>query len=446
MGKLVLLSFAVGALFILSSYADAARQHEKFSQGTYYDQTQLESEKPVEVETTTTNPEETIPTDQKDKQPTELPQPDPVSTTIPDRYPNGYPGQEQYNSPLPGDQANSQSQFQGYKGGAQYSAKPTDDDSASKETVYDRYPRGYYPQDSPVSNNNEVDPQGQYQDSRYTSYSETTQTKEDQPKEDFSNRYVNGYYGKANLEARTQGENDPYRSYSTEVRFNTDDKQGVNFNTEPASEDPSNRYPNGYYQFRSGNSDDATNEPKVSNYNQQNQYQQDQSRQGQYQQNQFHYSQFPENQPKYGYENMQGDFSATLQGSEVPFELTGGACPSEYWVSKPQSWPKFFNMHSTVVDAFGEKAKPVYGEITIMDALTDTRSEPYSKLVHNACTAILNSYSRAHYKLKHTQVIESFNSALASPEAAKQQADLFQEANVSILFAFVFVVLLSLLA
>ncbi|KAL3695135.1 hypothetical protein R1sor_008786 [Riccia sorocarpa] len=415
MGKLVLLSFALGALFILSTYAEAARQHEQFSQGTYYDQTQLESEKPVQVETTS-NPQET--TDQKDKQPTELPQPDPVSTTIPDRYPNGYPGQEQYNTPLPGDQANSQSQFQGYKGGAQYSTMPADPDSASKENVYDRYPRGYYPQNNPVSNNNEVDPQGKYQNSRYTSFSETTKPKEDQAKEDFSNRYVNGYYGTANLEARTEGETDPYRSYSTEVRSNSDDKQGVKFSTDPASDDPLNRYPNGYYQFRSGNSD-STNEPKVSNYNQQNQFRQ----------SQFHYNQFPDNQPRYGYENMQGDFSGALQGSEVPFELTGGACPSEYWVSKPQSWPKFFNMHSTVVDAFGEKAKPVYGEITIMDALTDTRAQPYSKLVHNACTAILNSYSRAHYKFKHTEVIESFNAALASPEAAKHQADDFAEAN-----------------
>ncbi|KAL2636070.1 hypothetical protein R1flu_007549 [Riccia fluitans] len=407
MGRLLLLSSAVMALLIFSSYASAARLHEKFSQGTYYDQTQLEAEQPVKIETDN-NPQEVDPKVQTDPQetskPTDLPQPDPVDTTIPDRYPEGYPGQNQYNQQLPGDDANPESQYQGYRG-SQYSTVPTETDpKKTEETIPDRYPHGYYPED-----NKDVNPESKYHNNFAFNPTEN---------EDFSNRYANGYYNTADLEARNQ---------PGEVRFNYDPQQqhpGMNFNYNPDTtvqdpEDLTHRYTEGYYPYRTADTH-TTTEPKVNNY---------------YQQNQFRYSQFPENQPRYGYENMQGDFSAQLQGNEVPFELTGGACPTEYWVTNPQRWPKFFSMKSTVVDAFGEKARDVYGEITIMDALTDTRAEPYSKLVHNGCTAILNSYSRAQYKLKHTQVINQFNGALVSPEAAKEQAKVFEEANVSVFSA-----------
>ncbi|KAG6542818.1 hypothetical protein Mapa_015722 [Marchantia paleacea] len=133
------------------------------------------------------------------------------------------------------------------------------------------------------------------------------------------------------------------------------------------------------------------------------------------------------------YDQSQNNYAQDMKTNNVdvmPYELTGGGCPTQYWISNTHRWPTFFNVKSTIGDAFGTSATKVYGEMTILQALLDTHDDGYHSLGRNGCTAILNAYSRSQYKFSHQKVIENFNAALVSNKAAARQAAMFDEANL----------------
>ncbi|BFI34228.1 hypothetical protein AXG93_1862s1240 [Marchantia polymorpha subsp. ruderalis] len=135
------------------------------------------------------------------------------------------------------------------------------------------------------------------------------------------------------------------------------------------------------------------------------------------------------------YDRSQRNYAQNMKTNDADFmpvddQTTGGGCPTQYWISNTHSWPTFFNVKSTIGDAFGTPAAKVYGETTILQALLDTHDDGYHSLGRNGCTAILNAYSRPQYKFSHQMVIENFNAALVSNKAAARQAAMFDEANL----------------
>ncbi|CAM6091950.1 unnamed protein product [Calypogeia fissa] len=115
----------------------------------------------------------------------------------------------------------------------------------------------------------------------------------------------------------------------------------------------------------------------------------------------------------------------------IPIEMTGGGCPTQYWIHNTQRWPAFFTVKTTVGEALGTPAAKVFGQVTLLQALLNTRPDGYTTLLRSAAAAILNSYSRSHYKFSHVEVIELFAKALESSQTAAKQAAAFEEANVS---------------
>ncbi|KAG6550769.1 hypothetical protein Mapa_007673 [Marchantia paleacea] len=404
MGRLLCTALVV--LCVFAATAKAARHHEAFSQGTYYDQNQKiteQSEKVVSTENTPVENAKETPIDTN----TPAAPVDETPTGVPDRYPHGYPGSEQYNTQVMAEDTDPEARYSGYKTtNVQYNSVANTENQDTNTVVPDRYPHGYPGDENPLYST-QTDSEAKFEQGKYVSYSSQSQDVNNDASTQIPNRYPHGYYGNADIEAETQGEADVYSSHQTDnhVKFSANDK------TVDQSQVVPERYPHGYYP---GLNEDTQTDSQLSTA----------------QKNQVNFQQY-NNQPRFGYEGIQGDFSTQLQGSEIPFELTGGACPTQYWISNPQKWPKFFNIKSKVTDAFGEKAAKVYGDTSLLDALTDSRAEPYSQLVNSAATAILNSYTRVQYKYKHPKVIESFNAALVTPEAAKKQAADFEQSNVS---------------
>ncbi|BBN04356.1 hypothetical protein MPTK1_3g03900 [Marchantia polymorpha subsp. ruderalis] len=418
MGRL--LCTALVALVVFAAAAEAARHHEAFSQGTYYDQNQKITDQPEKVQSTDTTPV-TVDNNAKDT-PIDTNTPattvDETPSGIPDRYPHGYPGSEQYNTQVMAEDTDPEARYSGYKTtNVQYSSVSNTETQDSTTVVPDRYPNGYPGSDNPLYTT-ETDPEAKFEQGKYVSYTSQSQDVNNDATTQIPDRYPHGYYGNADVEAETQGEADVYSSHQTDnhAKFSVNDKT-VDYNSQTQTQPTvvPDRYPRGYYP---GLNEDAQTDSSLTTA----------------QKNQVSFQQY-NNQPRFGYEGIQGDFSTQLQGTEIPFELTGGACPTQYWISNPQKWPKFFNINSKVTDAFGEKAAKVYGDTSLLDALTDSRADPYSQLVNSAATAILNSYTRVQYKYKHPKVIESFNAALVTPEAAKKQAADFEQSNVSVFSA-----------
>lgn len=116
--------------------------------------------------------------------------------------------------------------------------------------------------------------------------------------------------------------------------------------------------------------------------------------------------------------------------SGTPFVASGAGCRSAYWVENVEMWPQFFTVKSTVGDAFGAPATATFGQTTLLQALLKYGSDPYDELVRSGCTSLLNSYNRGAFRLSHMKVIEQFNAALGSPEAARSQALAFETENV----------------
>jgi hypothetical protein len=109
-------------------------------------------------------------------------------------------------------------------------------------------------------------------------------------------------------------------------------------------------------------------------------------------------------------------------------------CPSNFWATHTQQWPKQIKITTKVYEAFGgvnlkKNLEIIYGTTTVFQALLDTRVDPYSKLLRNAVAALLNAYARPAFTMKPRQVSKLFHAALASKAAAAAQSQKFENEN-----------------
>jgi hypothetical protein len=132
------------------------------------------------------------------------------------------------------------------------------------------------------------------------------------------------------------------------------------------------------------------------------------------------------------YSSFTGDFQTMpYPSSGTTFVANGAGCRTAYWADHVSAWPAFVPVTAKVVDLFGEKASATYGDMTILEGLLQHKTDPYSALLTSSCTAILNAYTRGEYPIPHIKVIELFNAALVSKDAALKQATEFETENIA---------------
>lgn len=70
--------------------------------------------------------------------------------------------------------------------------------------------------------------------------------------------------------------------------------------------------------------------------------------------------------------------------------------------------------------------------MTLMQALVNPNHDEYSALARQGTASLLNAYTFQGFQFTPLQVREQFNAALVSPEAAGQQALVFEQANLAV--------------
>ena len=70
--------------------------------------------------------------------------------------------------------------------------------------------------------------------------------------------------------------------------------------------------------------------------------------------------------------------------------------------------------------------------MTLMEALVNPNQDEFSALARQGTASLLNAYTFPNFAFTPAQVRENFNSGLESPEAARHQASLFEQANLAV--------------
>ncbi|CAM6129418.1 unnamed protein product [Calypogeia fissa] len=372
---LALVIFFLGA----SALTAEARNHENFAASSYY-----ETDKSIAIpkDTTATSSDTSV---------------DPTNVDPNNRYPSGYPNQDHQYNAVTGkydDQEQSKTTTTG-ETGTQSSDKTTTTgtaDTTTGGTIPKRYEAGY--------NNGHGPNPSSFQ--QYNTGNQQNNQQYNQPDEftfdPVEGRYKNGYYpsssyaGGARKSSTTYGTNGGVSLTSQNSNQQTNSLQG----------DLMHRYEQGYYPR-------SSNTQQGSMFNQQG---------------------FSQTRPV-TYSSYTGQFSTMpYPNSGVPFVASGAGCRTAYWVENVHMWPSFFTVKSTVGDAFGAQATTTFGQTTILQGLMKYGNDPYNELLRTGCTSLLNSYTRGAFSVSHMKVIEQFNAALVSKEAAKTQAMAFETENV----------------
>ncbi|KAH9290498.1 hypothetical protein KI387_034615 [Taxus chinensis] len=117
---------------------------------------------------------------------------------------------------------------------------------------------------------------------------------------------------------------------------------------------------------------------------------------------------------------------------EVPMKGTGdGSC--DFWSSNFGSWPDILSTMSTIASIFGKPASSMFpSSMTLLQALQNSNSDPYSSLLKQASASMLNAFVYKNFKFSPEDVKAKFGAALTSPRAAGAQAFQFAQANLSL--------------
>ncbi|EXB92424.1 hypothetical protein L484_021408 [Morus notabilis] len=101
-----------------------------------------------------------------------------------------------------------------------------------------------------------------------------------------------------------------------------------------------------------------------------------------------------------------------------------------YWRNHPQLIFGVLGWWGTLGNAFGVPTVPGLGSnISLKDALSNTRTDGYGELCRQATASLLNSMIDNRFAFTTKQVRENFIAALGSNKAAAHQASLFKLAN-----------------
>lgn len=105
-----------------------------------------------------------------------------------------------------------------------------------------------------------------------------------------------------------------------------------------------------------------------------------------------------------------------------------GTC--NFWGSHPDYLPSILSFFSTISDLFGGGFSPVFrADMTLQEALTNTRRDGYGSLLREGSASLLNSLVNKNFVLSTQEVKQKFNAALSSNHAAAVQATKFKSAN-----------------
>ncbi|KAL0907389.1 hypothetical protein M5K25_021797 [Dendrobium thyrsiflorum] len=110
-----------------------------------------------------------------------------------------------------------------------------------------------------------------------------------------------------------------------------------------------------------------------------------------------------------------------------------GRCTPQYWSSRREAWPKSLPQDSSVSKVFGSMLLERYEpKLTLLDVIQrndDNGGSIFIKLVKQASTALLNSYTRPDYPYNPWEVKALLLEAIFSEEDAASQAEVFSQAN-----------------
>lgn len=70
--------------------------------------------------------------------------------------------------------------------------------------------------------------------------------------------------------------------------------------------------------------------------------------------------------------------------------------------------------------------------MTVMEALQNSNQDGYSELAKQGTASLFNAYTVAGFSYTPQQVRQALNAALDNPDLARQQASLFEQANLSV--------------
>ena len=101
-----------------------------------------------------------------------------------------------------------------------------------------------------------------------------------------------------------------------------------------------------------------------------------------------------------------------------------------YWISHPGAILAFFGYWGTVGQSFGAACSSAFGKnISLHDALKNTRTDGIGALYREGTAALLNSVACKKYSFTTQQVKAAFAAAIVSDKAAAAQAEIFKQAN-----------------
>ena len=117
----------------------------------------------------------------------------------------------------------------------------------------------------------------------------------------------------------------------------------------------------------------------------------------------------------------------SLSHSHVPLLYCGGYCVS-YWRTHPQSIWAICGYWNTIGRMLG-LSPPSSPNLSLLDALRNTRTDGLGDLYREGTAAFLNSLANQKFIFSSSQVRNAFASALVSDQAAAEQAQIFKRAN-----------------
>ena len=105
-------------------------------------------------------------------------------------------------------------------------------------------------------------------------------------------------------------------------------------------------------------------------------------------------------------------------------------CFVSYWITHPGAIWSLLGYWGTVGGFFGAGSSLAYGkELTLHQALSNTRTDGIGELYREGAAALLNSMATSNFPFSSQQVKDAFTSALVSQKAAATQAETFKLAN-----------------
>ncbi|KAJ0977404.1 hypothetical protein J5N97_012878 [Dioscorea zingiberensis] len=101
-----------------------------------------------------------------------------------------------------------------------------------------------------------------------------------------------------------------------------------------------------------------------------------------------------------------------------------------YWITHPAAIWSLLGYWGTVGGFLGAGSSLAYGkELTLHQALSNTRTDGIGELYRQGTAALLNSMATNKFPFSSQQVKDAFTAALGSQKAAADQAEIFKLAN-----------------